>query len=238
MSPKSKKTRRELGLVVAGERLLAGADDAQPGREHQALLRPGDGEVDAPLVHAEVDAPDRAHPVDHEQRRMLGVVQRLAHARHVAGDTGGGLVVGEEHRLDLVPLVRREGRVVPLDRRALTPLGVEDVHLEAEPLGHVDPQMTELPEPAASTRSPGERVLHSDASQAPVPLAGKMKGWPRLGLEDLAKVPEAPASPGLGNADERWSSIATCIARRMRSGVLVGPGTKRKLRPGIAGPLD
>jgi hypothetical protein len=28
-----------------------------------------------------------------------------------------------------------------------------------------------------------------------------------------------------------------CIARRMRSGVLVGPGTKRKLRPAMREPL-
>jgi hypothetical protein len=41
----------------------------------------------------------------------------------------------------------------------------------------------------------------------------------------------------LGKSDDRWSSIAMCIARRMRSGVLVGPGTKRKLRPAMREPL-
>jgi hypothetical protein len=79
--------------------------------------------------------------------------------------------------------------------------------------------------------------LQSDASQAPVPLAGKMKGWPVSVLKILRRS-RSTGVARLGNADERWSSIAMCIARRMRSGVLVGPGTKRKLRPGIAGPHD
>ena len=73
----------------------------------------------------------------------LALVQRLADARDVAGDAGRGLVVGEEHRLDLVTLVGRERLAVALDRRALAPLGVEHLDLEAEPLGHVDPEMAE-----------------------------------------------------------------------------------------------
>ena len=36
-----------------------------------------------------------------------------------------------------------------------------------------------------------------------------------------------------GKMGERWSSIGTTIARRTRSGTLVGPGTNRKLRPAI-----
>ncbi len=41
--------------------------------------------------------------------------------------------------------------------------------------------------------SPGESVLLRAASQPPVPLAGKMNGWPLSGLEDLAcSSPEEP----------------------------------------------
>src|SRR5579875_638709 len=39
-----------------------------------------------------------------------------------------------------------------------------------------------------------------------------------------------------GNFEERWSSIATTMARVTRSGTLVGPGTKRKWRPAIISP--
>src|SRR5215470_16147478 len=38
-----------------------------------------------------------------------------------------------------------------------------------------------------------------------------------------------------GNLEDRWSSIATIMARMTRSGTFVGPGTNRKLRPGILG---
>ena len=117
--------------------------------------------------------------------------ERLAHAGDVAGDAGGRLVVGEEHRLDLVTLVGRERVAVALDRRAFTPLGVEHVHLEAEPLGHVDPEVAEHPEPGR--RAPCRRARAyspSEASQAPVPLAGKMNAWPGRGLEDLLELVE------------------------------------------------
>ena len=40
-----------------------------------------------------------------------------------------------------------------------------------------------MPNRPASTLSPGERVLDSEASQAPVPLAGKRNGWPEVVLK-------------------------------------------------------
>src|SRR5712664_3566192 len=88
------------------------------------------------------------------------------------------------------------------------------------------------PKRGASTRSPGESVLASAASHAPVPVVGKMNTWP-------AAQPKTRIRSGKrlrvssGNFDERWSSIATIIERRIRSGMLVGPGTKRKLRPAM-----
>src|SRR3990170_2786237 len=45
-----------LGIRHGGKRLLAGADDAKARRQHEALLRTGDGEIDAPFLHAEIDA--------------------------------------------------------------------------------------------------------------------------------------------------------------------------------------
>ena len=190
---------RQLGRVVERGRLRAHGHDAEAGGQHEALLRAGHGAVDAPLVHPEVDAADRAHAVHHEERGMLGVVQRLPDPGHVAGDAGGGLVVGEEHGLDLVRLVGREGLLVALDRRALTPLGVEHVDLEAEPLGHVDPEMAEHAEarrehPVARAKGVGERGLPRAraAGREDVGLAGR-------GLEDLLEVLRAPGPRASGN---------------------------------------
>ncbi len=41
----------QAGVLVGGPRLGAGPHEAEPGRHHQPLLRGGDGDVDAPLVH-------------------------------------------------------------------------------------------------------------------------------------------------------------------------------------------
>src|SRR5512134_2316728 len=80
-----------------------------------------------------------------------------------------------------------------------------------------------------NTRSPGESVLTSAASHAPVPEAGKIT----TGLLVL-KTCFRPASTSLLNAwnsGPRWSTVALSIARSTRSGTLVGPGICRKCRP-------
>src|SRR4051794_36883006 len=89
-----------------------------------------------------------------------------------------------------------------------------------------------MPKRAAITRSPGESVLLSAASQAPVPLAGKMNAWPSFVLKTFLRSRSTGAASS-GKVDDRWSSIGRCIALRMRSGTFVGPGTNRKLRPGM-----
>ena len=86
------------------------------------------------------------------------------------------------------------------------------------------------PKREASNLSPGESVLVSAASQAPVPEEGKMKAWPFSVLNTFFRS-SSTLRDRSGKRDERWSSIATIIARCTRSGTLVGPGTKRKLRP-------
>jgi hypothetical protein len=59
-----------------------------------------------------------------------------------------------------------------------------------------------MPKRAASTLSPGESVLVSDASQAPVPLAGNRNGWPDAVLKIFFRSSSTgAASPG--NSEER-----------------------------------
>ena len=77
---------------------------------------------------------------------MFGGVHRLAHTGDVAGDPGGGFILAGQHGLDLVLLVRPQYLLVALERHALAPLDLDDFHVVAEPLRHVDPQVTELPE--------------------------------------------------------------------------------------------
>src|SRR6185437_11634915 len=88
------------------------------------------------------------------------------------------------------------------------------------------------PKRAARTLSPGFRQLLRAASQQPVPEDGKMMGLAVVVLNTDFK-PSRQARVSAGKVGERWSSIGTCIARRTRSGTLVGPGTNRKLRPAM-----
>ena len=88
------------------------------------------------------------------------------------------------------------------------------------------------PKRAANTLSPGDKVLVSAASQQPVPDDGKMKGVPSFERK-MSLSPAMMVCVRWGKFGERWSSIETIMARWMRSGTLVGPGTNKKLRPAM-----
>src|SRR5256885_4190530 len=64
-----------------------------------------------------------------------------------------------------------------------------------------------------------------------------MNGWPVVVLK-ACLTSRNTAVESSGNADDRWSSMARSIARRIRSGTFVGPGTNRKLRPAMAVVLE
>ena len=74
---------------------LADADQGQSGRRHPPLLRAAHRDVDAPGVRLDVDRADRADAVDHDQ--SLGAARRPRQLAKRVGQTGRGLVVGEQH---------------------------------------------------------------------------------------------------------------------------------------------
>ena len=72
-SPPSPSTLRgSFARLRRRERLGQTQLKRQARRQHQALLRAGDGDVDAPLVVAVVDRGERRDRVDQQQRRMAG----------------------------------------------------------------------------------------------------------------------------------------------------------------------
>ena len=109
---------RQLRRLVRLERLVADRVERHAGRQHQALLRAADRDVDAPLVMAVVGRGERRDGVDHQQRRMAGRVDRLADLGDRRQRAGRGLVVQDADRLDLLVLVFLE---LGLDR-----LGIDD----------------------------------------------------------------------------------------------------------------
>ena len=134
------------GLGGRGHRLRGDGHDGEARGQHEALLRAGDRQIDAPFVHAEIDAGDGADAIDIEQGRMAGGIQRPAQRRDIAGDAGRRLVMADQHRLDAMGLVGGEALGIGLDRRPLAPFALDRVHLEAEAPAHLDPEMGELAE--------------------------------------------------------------------------------------------
>ncbi len=96
--PQSGRLMHLAGAVVGG-------DEAEAGRRHQALLRAGHGDVDAPRIHLERHAAEGGDRIDHEQRRVTGGLDRLADGFDVVDGARGGIDLHRQDRLDFVILV-------------------------------------------------------------------------------------------------------------------------------------
>ena len=94
--------------VAAGRNgLLADGIEAKPRRKHQALLRPSDGHVHPPFVVPKIHSGEGGYGIDHQQRRMLRVIQRRAQRRDIAGHARRCLVVDRHHRPNLMTAISR-----------------------------------------------------------------------------------------------------------------------------------
>ena len=192
---------RRIRLLGRLERLLADTSDAKAGRQHQSLLRPADAHVHPPLIHPEVDARQRAHRVHEQKGGMLRAVHCLAHRGHIAGDARRGLVLANQHRLDLVLLVRGERGKVALDRRTLSPGSFQDLHVETEALAHVDPQVAELAEPRCQHLVAGVQAIGQSGFPAAGTGGGKNERSAAAGLE--YRLQPRKAGPGELGEDRR-----------------------------------
>ena len=127
------------GVLVRRPRLRAGPHEPETGRHHQTLLRRGDGDVDTPLVHEVPVAAERGDAVDHQQRRVIGGVDRPADGGDVVAHRRAGVDVHREDRLDRPVGVGPQARldVGRVDRR---PVGrVDGLDLDAGHRGHLAP---------------------------------------------------------------------------------------------------
>ncbi len=88
------------------------------------------------------------------------------------GDARRGLVLDDEHALDLMLFVRLENGINMLGMRARAPFLVEDMHVEADALGEIRPKRTELAIARHDDLVAGRQRVVSAASQPPVPVAG------------------------------------------------------------------
>ena len=153
----------------------------------------------------------------------------------MAGDradaAGRGLVVDDADRADAV--ARRPPQRL-LDRRrvgAAPPIRVEDRSARARAASPSRSRASRTSRCAPSaTASPGDSVLTSAASHAPVPEAGKMTTGP-LGAED-------PPHPGQHRAAEVGEAGAAMVDRRLGDraqhavGHVGGPGDLQEMPAG------
>jgi hypothetical protein len=181
---------RAAGLFSGSERLGAGAHDPEARRQHQAFLRAGHGEIHLPLVHPEIDRSDGADAVDVQQRGVLGGVDGAAHRSQVARHAGGGFVVHDQHALDLVLTVLGQDRLDAVDRRALAPLHVDDIHPHAVSLRQVDPQVAELSVAGREHSVAGRQRVDEGCFPPAGAGRGKKKRLARGGPEHLLQVAE------------------------------------------------
>ena len=124
-----------------------GADrrERQAGRQHHALLRAGDGDVDAPLVVTEIGGGEAGNRIDHQQRRMADGVHRFAHLVDARAAAGRRLVVDDADGLDFVRLVGAQLLLDQVGVGADAPVGRNDVGIEPELGRHLHPEHRELP---------------------------------------------------------------------------------------------
>ena len=116
---------------------------------------------------------------------------------------------------------------------AASPVGVQKDRLQVQGASPSRSRATRTSRFATiTTASPGESVLTSAASHAPVPEAGKMTTGPFVWKTRLRPVrTERPSSAKSG---PRWSIVGSEIARSTRPGTSVGPGNLQEVAAGRA----
>ena len=118
---------------------VVGGDEAEARRRHQALLRAGHRDVDAPCVHLERHAAERGHGIDHEQRGMTGRLDRLADRLDVVIGARGGIDLHGDDRLDAVILVLPQPRLDLGGTDRAAPVALQHLDLGAHRGGRVAP---------------------------------------------------------------------------------------------------
>ena len=100
--PSSSTDFGSVAFALAASAFSETALKPRPGRHHQSLLRAAHGDVDLPLVVAQIDRRQRRNGIDDQQRGMAGAVHRAPKIGDPADDPGRRLVVHDDDRFQLV----------------------------------------------------------------------------------------------------------------------------------------
>lgn len=120
-------------------------NEAETGRRHQAFLRAGHRDVDAPFVHVERHAAERSHGVDHVQRGMAARLDRLADRLDIVLHAGGGIDLDDHDGLDRVLLVAAQPLLDLVRPHRAAPVALEHLDLGAHQRSRMAPADREPP---------------------------------------------------------------------------------------------
>ena len=194
----------------------------RPGGSIMPFCEPADRDIDAPGVVLVFQRREAGDGIDHQQRRMLGAVERLANFERMGDAAGRGLVVHHHTALILCCAIGGELRLDLLDVGAAPPVGRQEIDVELEFLGDAAPQHRELaglghqhlvagrqriddrgfPGAGARRRIDDDRLLGAENA-----LAARQHGMTEFGefgdRDDPGSACPWPAAPGRA----RWSGL-------------------------------
>ncbi len=134
---------RQFGIRHHVHRVRRTGHDGKADGQHEALLRPGDGNIDTPFVHAEIHRRDGTHPVHEQHCRMVCGIQRATHRSDVRANAGGRFVVRGKNGLDAMLPVGAQACFISLDGKSIAPRFFDQLDIQAVTATHVDPAMAE-----------------------------------------------------------------------------------------------
>jgi hypothetical protein len=119
-----------------------------------------------------VDRTERGNRIDQQQRRVASRVDGAAHRGDVGRHAGRGFVVDHADGLDLVVAVLGQARADGSGIHAMAPVAHDELGVQPSLSAIFFHSDAKWPVSYISTLSPGDSVLTSAASHAPVPDAG------------------------------------------------------------------
>ena len=131
--------RSQARSLVHFARAIVDRDEAEPRGRHQAFLRGGHGDVDAPRIHLERHAAERGHRIHHEQSIVLRGLDGASDGGNIVEGARRGIDLHHHDRLDLAFGILAQP-CLHLGRANRTPhIALQDLDLDAHGARGVTP---------------------------------------------------------------------------------------------------
>src|SRR5262245_51216681 len=138
------KRARTLGRSVRLERFFTHGEQSHPRWQHQSFLSSGKGDVEFPFLEAQVCAPQRAHYIGQEKRRMCCVVHGFTYGRETTGNARGSFSLNDEDSFNSMILVVAKSFLNRIGWHTRTILDFQSLHINPVGSGGAAKLVTEV----------------------------------------------------------------------------------------------